>query len=230
MDNPHAGHRKRLRERFIQNGLEHFQKHNILELLLFNTIPRQDTNELAHRLIDEFGSLSGVFDASIEQLMKVKGIGENSAVLIKLIPAIGKVYLDDKNTIGTILKTTSESGNFLLPKFIGETSELVYLLCLDNKNKVLGCPLICRGDIVSANFTPRRVVEAALKYGATSVILSHNHPRGFALPSNDDINTTEQLYETLRRVNIKLLDHIIVAGEDFVSLADSGFFYKKLQL
>ncbi|MEG2852596.1 MAG: UPF0758 domain-containing protein, partial [Hydrogenoanaerobacterium sp.] len=112
MDNPHAGHRKRLRERFIKNGLDNFEKHNVLELLLFNSVPRQDTNELAHRLMEEFGSLSGVFDAPVEELMKLDGIGENSAVLIKLIPAISKVYLDDKNTIGTLVRSTDESINF----------------------------------------------------------------------------------------------------------------------
>lgn len=227
MDNPHAGHRKRLRERFIKNGLDNFEKHNVLELLLFNSVPRQDTNELAHRLMEEFGSLSGVFDAPVEELMKLDGIGENSAVLIKLIPAISKVYLDDKNTIGTLVRSTDESINFLLPKFIGETTELIYLLCLDNKSKVLGCPLMCRGDISSVNFTPRSVVEAAIKLGATSVILAHNHPRGLALPSKDDINTTNQLINTLTSVNIRFLDHIIVAGDEAVSLADSGLFYKK---
>lgn len=227
MDNPHSGHRERLRERFIKNGLDDFQKHNILELLLFHTIPRKDTNEIAHSLIENFGSISGVFDAPIEALTKVKGITENSAVLIKLIPSIGRVYLSDKSAIGIQIKTTTDSGNFLMPKFFGETNEMVLLLCLDNKNKVLGCPLICRGDVVSANFTPRKVVEEALKFSATSVVLSHNHPRGLALPSNDDITTTDQLFDTLKRVNIKLLDHIIVAGDEFVSLADSGFFYKK---
>ncbi|MEG0838247.1 MAG: DNA repair protein RadC [Hydrogenoanaerobacterium sp.] len=227
MDNPHAGHRKRLRERFIKNGLDNFEKHNVLELLLFNSVPRQDTNELAHRLMEEFGSLSGVFDAPVEELMKLDGIGENSAVLIKLIPAISKVYLDDKNTIGTLVRSTDESINFLLPKFIGETTELIYLLCLDNKSKVLGCPLMCRGDISSVNFTPRSVVESAIKLGATSVILAHNHPRGLALPSKDDINTTNQLITTLTSVNIRFLDHIIVAGDEAVSLADSGLFYKK---
>ncbi|MEG0018575.1 MAG: JAB domain-containing protein, partial [Hydrogenoanaerobacterium sp.] len=171
--------------------------------------------------------LSGVFDAPVEELMKLDGIGENSAVLIKLIPAISKVYLDDKNTIGTLVRSTDESINFLLPKFIGETTELIYLLCLDNKSKVLGCPLMCRGDISSVNFTPRSVVEAAIKLGATSVILAHNHPRGLALPSKDDINTTNQLITTLTSVNIRFLDHIIVAGDEAVSLADSGLFYKK---
>lgn len=226
MNNPHDGHRKRLRERFIKNGLDNFEKHNILELLLFNSIPRQDTNEIAHRLIEEFGSFSGVFDAPVEELKKLDGIGENSAVLIKLIPAICKLYLDDKNIVGTLVRSTEESISFLLPKFIGETTELIYLLCLDNKSKVLGCPLLCRGDVTSVNFTPRKVIETAIKLGATSVILAHNHPRGLALPSNDDINTTNQLLDTLNRVNIRFLDHIIVAGDEAVSLADSGIFYK----
>ena len=226
MKNLHTGHRKRLRDRFIQNSLENFEKHNILELLLFSSIPRQDTNELAHRLIEEFGSFSGVFDASVEELMKVEGVGESSAVLIKLIPAISKVYLDDKNSVGTLVRSIEECIEFLLPKFTGETTELIYLLCLDNKSKVLGCPLLCRGDLTSVNFTPRKVIETAIKFDATSVILAHNHPRGFALPSVDDINTTKQLMDTLGRVNIRFLDHIIVAGNEAVSLKDSGLFYK----
>ena len=225
--NPHDGHRKRLRERFLKNGLGQIAKHNVIEMLLFYTNVRKDTNELAHSLMETFGSFSGVFDASVEDLKKVPGIGDATAMLIKLIPAVGRLYLDDKNTLGTILRSTEEFGQFLLPKFIGETTELVYLMCLDNKNKVLGCPLVCKGDVVGVDFTPRRVVEETLKLSATAVVLAHNHPRGLALPSPQDIATTNALFDTLERVNVRLLDHIIVAGEEFVSLADSGLFYRK---
>lgn len=226
-DNPHAGHRKRLKERFLMSGLDSFPDHNVLELLLFFGKAQGDTNETAHRLMEAFGSFSGVFDASYEELIKVKDVGPVTATLIKLIPAMGRRYLDDKNTIGTLVAGTESCGKFLLPKFIGEMSELVYLLCLDNKNKVLGCPLVCRGDVVGVDFTPRRVVEEALKLSATAVVLAHNHPRGHALPSEHDITTTRELFDTLARVNIRLLDHIIVSGEEFVSLADSGLFYRR---
>lgn len=224
--NPHAGHRDRMRERFLKNGLGDLPSHNVLELLLFFSHAQKDTNEIAHRLIEAFGSLSGVFDAPYEELIKVKDVGPKTAALIKFIPAAGRAYLDDKNTIGTIVAGTEACGKFLLPKYIGEMSELVYLLCLDNKNKVLGCPLVCRGDVVGVDFTPRRVIEEALKLSATAVVLSHNHPRGLALPSEQDLCTTRELRDTLARVNIRLLDHIIVAGEEFVSLADSGLFFR----
>lgn len=226
-ENPHAGHRQRLRLRFLNYGLEHFAPHNMLELLLFYAIPQRDTNELAHRLIDRFGSLAGVFDAPAGELRKVKGMGEGAVALIKLIPALGKAYADDKNAIGTRITNTKESVQFLLPKFVCETAELVLLLCMDNKCKVLGCPVVCRGDVNSANFSARSVVEEALRLGATRVILAHNHPRGLALPSAEDLDTTDRLRDILRPVGIELVDHLVVANGDCVSLAESGHFYRK---
>ncbi len=224
MANVHDKHRIRLRERFRANGLDDFQQHQVLELLLFYAIPRKDTNEIAHMLLEKFGSLAGVMDAPIEELVKVKGIGDGAATLLKLIPGVCRFYFDDRNTLGTLLQSTEDIVKFLIPKFVGETEEKVMLLCLDNRNRVVGCPMICRGDVVSANFTPRRVVETAIKYRATNVVLSHNHPMNDALPSRADLNTTFELYETLQRVNIRLLDHIIVSGSDAVSIRDSGGF------
>ncbi|MBC8545463.1 RadC family protein [Clostridiaceae bacterium NSJ-31] len=224
MANVHDKHRMRLRERFRANGLDDFQQHQVLELLLFYAIPRKDTNEIAHMLLEEFGSLAGVMDAPIEELVKVKGIGDGAATLLKLIPGVCRFYFDDKNTLGTLLQSTEDIVKFLIPKFVGETEEKVMLLCLDNRNRVAGCPMICRGDVVSANFTPRRVVETAIKYRATNVVLSHNHPMNDALPSRADLDTTFELYETLQRVNIRLLDHIIVSGSDAISIRDSGGF------
>lgn len=224
MANVHDKHRMRLRERFKANGLDDFQQHQVLELLLFYAIPRKDTNEIAHVLLAEFGSLAGVMDAPIEELVKVKGIGDGAATLLKLIPGVCRLYFDDKNTLGALLQSTEDIVKFLIPKFVGETEEKVMLLCLDNRNRVVGCPMICRGDVVSANFTPRRVVETAIKYRATNVVLSHNHPMNDALPSRADLDTTFKLHETLQQVNIRLLDHIIVSGGDAVSIRDSGGF------
>ena len=137
MENLHEGHRKRMKERFIKSGLDDFAPHNILELLLFYSIPRGDTNPVAHRLIDTFGSLSGVFDATPEELAKVDGVGENSAILISMIPQIARKYLEDKADTANIVGGCSDIGAFLLPKFVGRTNEALMMVSIDNKNKII---------------------------------------------------------------------------------------------
>lgn len=224
MDQLHEGHRQRLKERFLQEGLGAFQPHNALELLLFYALPQRDTNVLAIRLIQQFGSLSGVMDASFEDLIHVPGVGEHTAILIKLIPQMGKLYLNDKLDDGHIIVDADTAGEYLLPKFFGVTEEEVYLVCLDSKGKVLSCSLICEGTVNATQITVRLIVEQAVRVRAVSVVLAHNHPQGFALPSNDDIRSTLKIKDALDSIGIRLLDHIIVAQDDFVSLADSGVF------
>lgn len=220
--NSHAGHRQRIRERFLKEGLDHFERHNILELLLFFSISRSDTNELSHKLIESFGSLSGVLDTPYDELVKINGLGEQSATLIKLIPEICRVYLDDKSDYRQHLNTTEKMGQFLLPKFIGRTNEVVYLVCLDNSCKILNCCLLFEGTINAANISIRKIIEVAFKFNASNLILAHNHPTGVALPSNEDIVTTDRIMKSLKIIGINLLDHIIVAKNDFISFADSG--------
>ena len=202
LEKSHEGHRARMKNRFLETGLKGFEKHNILELLLFYSIPRRDTNEIAHELLDTFGSLSGVFDAPVEELTKVKNITLNSAILIKMIPAL--------------------SAAFLLPKFVGKTREHFLLLCLDNKNKLLSCTLLGEGELNKVQIQARKIAEYAFKVSASSVVLAHNHPQGFAFPSDQDIYATKSIQKILRPLDITLLDHIIVAGGDFVSLFESG--------
>ncbi len=222
MEHQHYGHRRRMRERFHKTGFVGFDAHAILEFLLFYSIPQRDTNELAHELIRRFGSLSGVLDASYEDLLKVPGISDNSATLIKMIPLLANAYLDDRNAPGQILDTTEKIGNFLLSKYIGSTNEQIYLLCLDNKRKLLNCIQMGEGSLTKVGFQPRRILEKAIQCGASAIVLSHNHPHGTALPSDADILVTRQLYEMAKVLEIVLCDHIIVAGDDFVSLAQSG--------
>lgn len=219
----HEGHRKRVRRRFLKEGLLNFEPHNVLEFLMFHVIPRKDTNEIAHRLIKNFGSLSGVLEADYEELIKIDGISENAAVLLKLIPEMSKYYQLDKQNKKDKLDTYEKIGEFILPYFIGEKDEAVYLLCLDSKLKCLSCNCLRRGSVNSANINARMLTNAALKVNAVSVVLAHNHPGGLAIPSSEDINTTYMLIETLKPLGISLLDHIIVADNDFVSLALSGF-------
>lgn len=222
--NLHEGHRQRLKDRFLKEGLSNFEDHNILEILLFYSVPRADTNEIAHRLLKKFGSLSAVFDASVEELCTVDGIGVHSATLIKLIPEISSAYGVDKTRNIKIFNSVQELGAYFVPKFIGKKDEESYILLLDNKNKAIKCELIAKGNVDAVQLSVRSIISRAINYNATSVVIAHNHPAGVAIPSASDIKMTKRLFEALRLADIKLKDHIIVADDDFVSLRQSGYF------
>lgn len=221
----HEGHRKRLKERFRAEGLDHFGERHVLELLLFYCIPRIDTAPLAQRLLDHFGNLSQVLEASVEELEKVSGVGENVSTLLALTTQIGRYYQVNRSTNPVILSTTELCGNYLMPHFHGRRNETVFLLCLDAKRKLLCCREVGEGSVNSANVPIRRIVEMALAVNATSVVLAHNHPSGFAVPSDEDVHTTKRLAAALDTVDIILADHIVVADDEFVSLKDSGRYY-----
>ena len=218
----HDGHRERLRARFAEHGLESFNELNALELLLCYAIPRRDTNEIAHRLLDAFGSLSGVFQASMQELTSIPGIGENAATLILMVPQIVKMAHVSKAKETKIIRNSTDAGNYLLPYFLNEPDEIVMMLCLDNKRAVICCREMGRGVVNCVDANIRRMVETALKVKTTTVIVAHNHPNGVALPSREDDNFTRTLYRSLGLLGITLEDHIIVANDEFVSLADSG--------
>lgn len=221
----HDGHRQRLKKNFLDNGLSGFYDHNVLELLLFYTIPRRDTNELAHTLINTFGSLSAVFDAPYEELIKVDGVGDNTASLIKLLTPLYGRYLEDKHSNCTTILSTEDAGRYFTAKYIGNNNiETAMLLCLDNKGSVINCDIISKGSVKMAEITSRKVVEVALKNNSSSVILAHNHPGGVAVPSSADVDVTRNLVKMLSSLDIKLRDHIIVADQDYFSMADSPKF------
>jgi DNA repair protein RadC len=161
-------------------------------------------------------------DAPYDELAKVSGIGENAALLINLLLQIFRRYQMCKAHAGTIVSSTSQAGTYLLPCYLGEKGEAVYMVCLDSKCKAIATVLLCRGSINSAAISTRKVVETALSYNAAGVILSHNHTSGVALPSNEDIETTRRIASALKAVEIDLVDHIIIADEDFISLSDCG--------
>ena len=224
MDNIHAGHRERLRRRFRDEGLTHFDDLHILELLLFYALPRRNTSPTAHALLKAFGSLAAVLDARTEDLMKVGGIGESTALYLHLFPQVMQRYLQERNSGGNALTTPAQCGQYLLSCYFQERDEVVYLLCLDAKCKLLDCSLIHRGSINAASISVRKIVEQAIRCNASSVVLSHNHPSGVALPSQEDLATTRQLQTALDAVGVTLSDHVIVAGDDYVSLKETGFF------
>ena len=223
----HDGHRDRLRQSYLEHGLMSMNDINALELLLFYAIPRRDTNEIAHRLLDRFGSLDGVFSASAEELQEVEGIGENAAALLTLIPEIMKKSRVSKAREIRQIRSSDDAGAFLLPYFLNERDEVVYLLCLDTKRCVICCAEMGRGVVNSVDTGIRRIVEKALKVRASSVIIAHNHPDGIALPSREDEVFTRALYNALETVGIRLEDHIIVAEDDYTSMADTGLLYAR---
>ena len=220
----HDGHRQRLKERFLREGLDNFDELHVLELLLFYCVPRADTNPLAHRLLNSFGSLPAVLDASAEELEKIEGIGKNISTFFALITQVGRYYQVRRSEPGEILQTIDQCGQFLVPYFFGRENETVFMQCLDAKCKVLCCKKVGEGSVNSANVPVRRVVEMALASNATTVILAHNHPSGLAIPSADDIQTTHKVATALEAIDIFLADHIVVSRDDFVSIVQSGYY------
>ena len=221
------GHRQRTKDRFLAEGLDHFEEVHVLELLLFYCIPQQDTKPLARELLAHFGSLPQVLEATPEDLQCVKGVGAHTATFLSLITAVSRYYQVHRSENHVILNTTERCGQYLLPYFIGRSVETVFLLCLDAKCKVLCCREVVEGSVNSASVSVRRIAEIALAVNATTVILAHNHPSGIALPSGDDVVTTRRVAAALNAMEIMLADHIVVADDDFVSMVQSGMYHPR---
>lgn len=220
----HKEHRRRVKNRFLGEGLDSFDELHALELLLFFAIPQGDVNPLAHQLLDHFGSLHQVLKAPPEQLMAVKGVGEHTAILLGLVKGLSQKYLIDYDEKHIQLRTLEECGKYLMDRFVGRRDETVMVLCLDAKRSPLACRIVSYGSVNSAEVSVRKVVEAALAVNATSVVLAHNHPSGIAVPSMEDIVTTRRIAVALDAVGIVLEDHIVVADRDYVSLVQSGYY------
>lgn len=219
----HNGHRDRMRQRFLQEGLDGFTDIQVLELLLFYCISRKDTNPIAHALLEQFGSLSQVLEAPVEELCKVEGIGENAAVFLQLVTQVGRYYLTDRVSKIKVLPTLESCAEYMRPLFFGRKVEMVYLLCLDAKCKVLCCRKMAEGSVNSTGISVRKIVEMALAANASSVVLAHNHPGGLAIPSSEDVAVTRRVVAALQAVEIHFIDHIVVADDDYVSMVQSGY-------
>ncbi len=219
----HKGHRDRLKQRFLEEGLDNFTDIQVLELLLFYAIPQKDTNPIAHALLDTFGTLSRVLEADVKELKMVPGISDHSALLLSLVTQLARFYQVDCAQRVEVLTTLDACGAYLVPYFFGRSNETVFLLCLDAKCKVLCCKEVGEGSVNAASISIRKIVETALSANATTVIMAHNHPSGVALPSNEDVQTTRRVAAALRAVEVHLADHVIVAEGDYVSMIQSGY-------
>lgn len=218
----HAGHRERMKQRFRETGLKGFDDVNVLELMLFYVIPRQDTNPIAHALINHFGSLQDVIDAPYEELLKVKGVGENTATFLQLIPAVCKRYTRDKQRRKAAYTSLQDMADFVIPLFSFDMEETLFMICLDAGNHITYCEPISHGNLDSIMIEPRDVVQKAMNRRATRVVLAHNHPSGIPSPSLSDVSLTQTLKEALLLFNIELMDHFIVAEETCVSMRKHG--------
>lgn len=222
-ENVHKGHRQRVKENFLKRGLDGFQHHEIIELLLFFGIPQKDTNELAHELMKTFGSFSGVFNAHYDDLLKVKGMTGNAATLITMIPQLLQKYMSDVkdsvalDNIGTIT-------DYFVSAYFGVKNEEIKVCCLDNHMKILSCNTVIVGGIDKARVDMRKIVEAVFRANATYVIIAHNHPNGSPVPSEADILTTKVVKDTFDSLGIVLVDHVIVGRNTAVSMKNSGYF------
>ena len=221
--NVHEGHRERLRQRFIEHGLDNFNDINVLELLLCYTIPRRDTNAVAHSLLDRFGSLHGVLEADRRELCDVEGVGEYTATFLTLIPAVARRYSVSRDSPERRQLVSSRSaGEFLVSVYMYERVETACMICLDSAGRMLCLEELSRGVVDSTAISVRKIAETALMNGAKMVILAHNHVRGLLEPSDGDLEVTRQAARTLRAMGIELVDHIIVMGGSYFSMGDRG--------
>ena len=218
----HEGHRARVKARYLEEGLDSYEDHQVLELLLFYCIPMKDTNELAHDMLKEFGTLAGLFEADPRDICIRSGVSETTAILISLIPPMSRRYLKGKWGEKPILNSSSKAGDYAVSLFTGRTYEVFYVICLDSQNRVNYADMVHEGTINEAPVYPRLIVETALRHQANSVILAHNHPGGSLLPSTADTEVTKRITTALDAIAIKVVDHIIVAGEKYTSFAEKG--------
>jgi len=207
-----------MKQRFLEHGLDNFNDINALELLLFYALPRCDTNVVAHRLLDSFGSLPAVLEASAQELEKVEGVGESAAVLLSLAGALKR--LPAARTPGRAAINTPEEAARLCETLFenGGKYEATYCVSLDKRRRVLHCDLVSAGTLAENAIYPRLIVEFALRHGANSVILAHNHPSGNPAPSRADVDSTKTVCEALSGIGITLHDHIIVGAEGSFSM------------
>jgi len=228
MENEHAQHRSRMRERFAENGFKGFAEHEILEMVLFGALPRVNTNPIAHRLITRFGSFAKVCDASIDELTSVDGIGRSCAIQIKMIPELLRAYmLSHENHVSPAPLTTPKLMiEYLKPYFISRTTEALYILLLDNRSVPIRCEMISEGAPNFAKVDIKTITELCVLTKASAVVLAHNHPNGFAIPSKEDEASTKGIYRYLKMMGIEVLDHFIFTQKEAASMLSSKYDFR----
>ena len=220
--NPHEKHRLRMKDRYQKNGFKGFSPHEILEFILFYSIPYKDTNALAHDLVARYGSFANILEADLYDLKKTKGVGEHTALFLSMLPELFQYYRLDKRKENELLDTTEALGAYGTDLFIGHSRETFYVLCLNSKNYLLQAAMIDEGTSSEVNIYISHVVEVVLRYKAKKVVLMHNHPSGNPHPSKADMDLTNNLRAALEGIGISVIDHLIICGEKYTSFAEKG--------
>lgn len=217
-----VGHRKRLRDRFLQGGLDGFLDYEIVELLLTLGTPRKDCKQIAKEAIKMFGGLRGVLDASLDELQQIKSIGSSNAFGIKLFQAISERYAKEKIPKKISLTSPQEVANYLREKLGREKKEHFLILSLDSRNNLIRENIISVGTLNANLVHPREVFKEAIDARAASIIIAHNHPSGDSEPSEDDIGITKRIVESGKIMGIDVLDHIIITKDKIFSFKGRG--------
>lgn len=214
----HAGHRKRMRERYEKNGFNGWAEHEILEFILFDKIPRKDTNKIAHDIIDEFGSIENAIKSDVESLQKINGIGPETAKYILTQEKIYNYCKHRKKTADRKLYDESCPFEFFDALFQDKAREVLYMVCLDSRNRIIRTDLILEGTFENIDLNVGVMVRTAVMCDARRVVLAHNHPSGILLPSDADILATNVIINAMYIVGIEVLDHLILTEEGCESI------------
>lgn len=221
-ENPHEGHRQRVKKLFLEHGLDGFEDHQVLEALLFYAVPKKDTNETAHLLLNTFGSIDKVFEADYDDLTEVKGIGENAASLIKFFQMLSKRYVYSTFVADGVIRLNDPQKlmDFCRSLFKGEKKEIVYAIALDSELYLMHKTVINIGEPDMVDISFRKLTEFAIKSNCTRMVLTHNHPNGSKIPSRVDIDSTREIAEQLGSVDVELVDHIVVGKNGASSIRE----------
>jgi DNA repair proteins len=211
-ENLHKNHRKRVKERYLGEGLDNFSIHNIVELMLFYTIPQKDVNEIAHKLVNHYKTFSNILDADYNDLLRHEGIGENTALFLKLLPDLFRQYSMSKVNAGMACEKIDRVAEFLIGYYTAITKEIVVLVLLNNKNEMIDCVKIHEGSMSSAMININTIAEIVYTRKAANFILAHNHPDGDPTPSSEDIMATRMITNAFSMFDAKLFEHYVVSG------------------
>lgn len=207
---------------YMENDLQGFSDRNVLEMLLHFAIPYRNTSGIADELLKLFGSLPGVLGAGVQRTMEISGMTREAAVLVDMLMRVAQRAVERQNAATDLLDTDEKVGNFLTRKFFGMSNEAMLLLCMDNACRLISCTKLSSGISNRTGVDLRMICETALRCNAPIVILAHNHPGGKAYPSDEDIRTTIRIQNLLRMVDVNLVDHFIISGDQWKSMAKMG--------
>lgn len=221
--NIHHGHRMRMKHAMIENGIDGLNDHQILEIMLFYAVPKIDTNPIAHRLIERFGSLRNVLEADFDELREVNGIGDNAASLIKFSQMLAGRYVCASSFEDDSMKFTDTDSlrRYYEGVFLGTTVEQVRGMLVDDDLNMVKEKLLIEGSISKVQISTRVFTDFVIKNNCNRLVIAHNHPRGVCLPSKEDVITTKKLFDILKMLDISIVDHIIVGQTGSFSLRAS---------